>query len=188
MATKTKRLIEVTLMKCELTGIPEKGLLKSRNLGTVDMIWPRSGIARRSASRLMVFSKGKADFTGEEWAKRVLFREEVDGHTAFAVSIMEPVSVQQVRRFFSLAAKYALKQGADFVESAMMGYGDIASAPADALAAMVGEKNVPKAIAQGVVDLPTLPKAGEEMIVTVPLARPRLFKNEVGALTLRVCG
>lgn len=188
MAARTKRLVEVTLVKCEFTGVPERRLLKSRNLGTVDMIWPRSGIARRSASRMMEFSRGKADFTGEEWAKRVLFREEVEGHTAFAVSVSEPVSVQKVRRFLALTAKYALKQGADFVESAMVGYGDIASSPVDALAAMVGEKDAPKAIAQGVVDLPELPEEGGELLVTIPLSRPKLLKGVIGELTLRVCG
>lgn len=188
MATKSKRLIEVTLVRCEMTGIPEKRLLKSRNLGTVDMIWPRAGIAKRSASRMFVFSRGKVDFTGEEWAKRVLFREEVEDHTAFAVSITEPVSLQKVRRFLELSAKYALKQGADFVEHAMVGYGDIASAPVDALAAMVGEKDTPRAIAQGVVDLPSLPEEGGEVMVSVPLRRPKLLKGTIGVLTLLVRG
>ncbi len=188
MATKTKRLIEVLLVRGEMTGVPERGLLKSRNLGAVDLIWPRAGIAKRSAAREFTFRRGQIDFTEELWAQRVLFREEVEGHTAFAVSITEPVSVQKIRRFLRLSAKYALKQGADFVEHAMLGYGDLASAPADALAAMVGEKDAPKIIAQGALDLPTLPAEGEETLVTVPLFRPKLHKNQIGALTLAVRG
>ncbi len=188
MAAKTKQLIEVLLVSCEMTGVPEKALLKSRNLGAVDLIWPRAGIAKKSSAREFVFKRGKIDFTAEPWAKRVLFREEVEGHTAFAVAITEPVSIQKIRQFFRLAAKYALKQGADFVESAMLGYGDVASAPVDALAAMVGEKDAPKAIAQGVLDLPKLPRAGEEQLVTVPLFRPKLLKGQVGNLVLAVRG
>lgn len=188
MAGKTKRLIEVLLVDCEMTGVPEKGLLKSRNLGSVDLIWPRAGIAKRSAAREFVFRKGKVDFMMEPWAKRVLFREEVEGHTALTVSISEPVSIQKIRRFLKLAAKYALKQGADFVEKAMLGYADIASAPVDALAAMIGEKDVPKTIAQGVLDLPDLPGEGEEILVTVTLQRPTLLKSAVGTLTLAVRG
>ena len=188
MATKTKRLIEVLLVECEMTGVPEKALLKSRNLGSVDLIWPRASIAKKSAAREFVFKKGKVDFTGDPWAKRVLFREEVEGHTAFVASITEPVSVQKVRKFVRLAAKYALKQGADFVEKAMLGYGDVASSPVDALAAMVGENEAPKIIAQGVFDLEELPAEGEEIQVTIPLSRPKLLKGRTGSLTLAVRG
>ena len=40
-----KKAIEILLVKAELTGIPEKRLLKSRNVGVVDIVWPRTGIA-----------------------------------------------------------------------------------------------------------------------------------------------
>ena len=70
----------------------------------------------------MVFKKGVCDFTAEPWTKRVVFREEIEDHCGLAVSITEPVSVQKVRRFLRLTAKYALKMGADFMEKAMVGY------------------------------------------------------------------
>ena len=76
MSKTDKKTIEVLLVGAELTGVPEKRLLKSRNLGCIDLVWPRAGIARKSAAREMVFRKGKADFTGEPWAKRVVFRED----------------------------------------------------------------------------------------------------------------
>ena len=188
MATKTKRLVEVLLVSCEMIGVPEKGLLKSRNLGSVDLVWPRAGVPKKSAAREFVFKKGKVDFMDEPWAKRVLFREEVEGHTAFAVSITEPVTVQKIRKFMKLTARYALKQGADFVEKSMLGFGDLASSPVDALAAMVGENDAPNIIAQGVFDLETLPAEGEEVLVTIPLFRPKLLKGQTGTLTLAVRG
>lgn len=188
MAAKNKRLIEVLLVSCEIDGIPEKALPRSRNLGMVDMIWPRASIAKKSSARDFTFKRGKADFSEEPWAKRVLFREDVEDHTAFAVSITEPVTVQKIRQFVRAMAKFALKQGADFVDSALVGYGDIAAAPVDTLAAMVGEKDAPKAIAQGVLDLPKLPAEDEEVIVEVPLFRPKLVKRRIGTLTLSVRG
>ena len=50
MATtkRTKANIEFLLVKAELKGIPEKGLLRSRNIGQVDLIWPRAVIAKKS--------------------------------------------------------------------------------------------------------------------------------------------
>ena len=184
---KKKTSVEILLVKAVLTGVPEKRLLKSRNLGSIDLIWPRVGIARKSAAREMTFKKGIADFTGEEWAKRILFREEIEDHCGIAVTITEPVSVQKVRRFLRITAKYALKQGADFLEKAMVGYADIASSPIDALALMIGEKDTPKAIAQGVIDYADLPSEGVEKTIEVPLMRP-LTGKAIGTLTLVVRG
>ena len=180
-----KQTLEILLVKAELDGVPEKRLLKSRHLGSVDLIYPRTGIAKKSAAREMVFKKGKIDFTSEEWAKRVLFREDVEDHTAFAVTITEALSLQKVRRFLRLTAKYALKMGADFMEKAMTGYADIASSPMDALAQMIGEKDTPKAIAQGVVDFKDLPAAGETAELSIQLKRP-LTGKVIGSLTLTI--
>ena len=185
-ATKrTKANIEFLLVKAELKGVPEKGLLRSRNIGQVDLIWPRAAIAKKSGAREMVFRRGECDFTAEPWTKRVVFREEVDGRCGLAFSVTEPVSIQKVRRFLRLTAKYALKMGADFMEKAMAGYADIASSPMEALAAMIGEKDVPKVVAQGVLDIEDLPAEGEERTVVVPLTRP-LTGKAVGSLTILV--
>ena len=160
-----KKAVELLLVKAELTGVPEKRLLKCRNVGVVDLVWPRSGVARKSSAREMVFRKGQADFSDEAWTKRVLFREDVEGRCGLAGTITEPVSVQKARRFLRLVAKYAFKMGADFMEKAMVGYADVASAPLDAFAQMIGEKDTPKAVAQGVVDVAELPADGEETTV-----------------------
>ena len=180
---KTRRTIEFLLVKAELQGVPEKRLLRSRNIGQLDLIWPRASIAKKSGAREMVFKRGKCDFSAEPWTKRAVFREEVDGHCGLAVAITEPVSIQKVRRFLRLTAKYALKMGAGFMEKAMVGYADIASSPIEALAAMIGEKDVPKVIAQGVLDINEIPAAGAELEVTVPLIRPLTGKT-TGSITL----
>ena len=51
MAKKVKRNIEVLLVGAEITSLPERKLLKTRNLVCVDMIWPRAGVARKAAAR-----------------------------------------------------------------------------------------------------------------------------------------
>ena len=181
MAKRAKRMLEVSLVKVELSSLPERRILKSRNLVCVDMIWPRAGIARKSAAREATFRRGKVDFSAEDWAKRV------DIRTAFAVSITESMTVQKLKRFARLTAKYALRMGADFMEKAMVGYADIASSPIDALSAMVGEKDAPEAIAQGVVDFPELPADGTEVLIDVPLKRPG-GDDVIGTFTLAVLG
>lgn len=185
MSKRVKKLLEVSLVKAEISTLPERRLPKTRNLVCVDMIWPRAGIAKKSAAREVVFRKGKADFSSEEWAKRVVFREEVENHTAFAASVTERVTVQKLKRFARLTAKYALRMGADFMEKAMVGYADIASAPMDALSAMVGEKDAPEAIAQGVADFSVLPNDAEAVLIDIPLKKPG-GDDPIGSLTVSV--
>jgi len=185
MAKSIKTSVEILLVKAELAGVPEKRLLKSRHLVTVDLIWPKVGAAKKTASRQATFARGKVDFTAEPWAKRILFREEIDTRCGIAVSVSDALTVQKVRKYLKLVAKAALKEGADIASSAVVAYGDIAAAPIDALAAMVGTADAPKSVAQGVVDFEDLPVAGEEKTVVVPLTRP-LTGAAIGALALLV--
>ena len=62
-----KTSVEITLKSLALSGIPEKVLLRSRNMLTVEMVWPRAGAPRKSATRQITMKKGKVDFTTEPW-------------------------------------------------------------------------------------------------------------------------
>ena len=187
---KTKQSIEFLLCRADINGAWfQKILLKSRNQITVDLIWPRSGIAKKTASREAVFSRSKVDFTGEDWTKRILFREEIEGHAGLAVCVSEPLSTENVEKFLRLTAKYALKTGADVVGKYTVGISDVASAPIDALAAMAGTYPGPKPIAQGICDIPELPEPGGERELEIPLVRVRrvsgrVTKTPCGSLTL----
>ena len=189
MAAKTsdKKTVEILFEDARITALPERRLPLSRNLVTVELIWPKVGTAKKSASREVRFRKGVFDFTAEQWAKRCVFREEIDGHCGIVVSVSEPLSVQNLKRWAKLTAKAILKEGADIATSAMVGYSDIAQAPLDALATMVGEKSVPESIAQVAIDFDDLPSDGETRPVVVPLFRPR-SRTEVGSVLLAVIG
>ena len=78
-----------------------------------------------------------------------------------------------------------IMQGDEPIYEGAAGYADIASSPLDALAAMVGEKDAPKTIAQGVLDFDDLPAEGEEREITIPLERPLTGKS-IGSLTLLI--
>lgn len=184
---KTKTELEFILVKATLDVPAYRRLLKCRCLGQLDLVWPRTGVARKSAAREIVFRRGVAEFDAEPLGKRVVFREEIDRWCAVAFSITEPVSVQKFRRFLRLTAKYAFKMGADFMEKALVGYADIASAPVDAIAAMVGEKDVPEVVAAGVVDFTELPAEGGETVLKVPLSAPGSSRT-AGELELLVRG
>lgn len=74
MAKKTKANLEFLLVKAEVKGIPEKGLLRSRNIGQVDLIWPRTGVAKKSGAREMVFKRGACKIRGARPRGEVHFR------------------------------------------------------------------------------------------------------------------
>ena len=46
-AKRAKVNLEFLLVKAEMKGIPERALLKSRNIGQIDLIWPRTGVAKK---------------------------------------------------------------------------------------------------------------------------------------------
>ncbi len=192
MAKTTKTNVEVLLHSAKLTDAGlQKILRKSRNLLTVDLIWPRSAIAKRTASREVNFVKSEAKFTDEPWTKRILFREDIEGHCGIAVSVSESLNTENLEKFLRLAARYALKTSADVVGGYTVGIADIATAPVDALATMAGTYPGPKTIAQGIVDITDdfLPSAGTDRVVEIPLTvvKPRLKKGKpAGSLTLLI--
>jgi hypothetical protein len=158
---------------------------KSRNLITVDMLWPRSSIAKKTSAREANFVKNEADFSNEEWAKRILFREDVEGHTALAVGISESLNTEMIEKFLRLTAKYAFKTASSLVDKYTVGISDIASAPLNELAATTGTYPGPKTILQGVVDIPEVPESGTSIEVRAPLHAPK--ETEVlGELVLEV--
>ncbi len=183
MAKKEKTALEILLYSAKLTDAGlQKILRKSRNLLTVDLIWPRSTIAKRTASREVNFVKSEADFMDEPWTKRILFREDVEGHCGLAVSVSESLNTENLEKFLRLAARYALKTSADVVGGYTVGIADIAAAPVDALATMAGTYPGPKTIAQGIIDLTDdfLPEPGTDRVLEIPLSvvKPRIKKDK----------
>ncbi len=91
MAKRTKANLEFLLVKAELKGVPEKGLLRSRNIGQVDLIWPRTGVAKKSGAREMVFKLDGADFGAYDLRDRCAFDPKAtsgslnNGYCAYAL-------------------------------------------------------------------------------------------------------
>ena len=130
-------------------------------------------------------AKSMEDFTQEEWAKRILFREEVEGHTAVAVGISESLNTENIEKFFRIAAKYAFKTSADLVNKYTVGISDIATAPIDALATIAGTYPGPTTILQGIADIPELPEPGHSHTLYGKLHAPGKTE-QLGELALEI--
>lgn len=184
---KEKRTIEVLLVSADIKGGLQKLLLKSRNLINVDLVWPRVGVQKKSASREAWFVKSRCDFSKENWTQRVLFREEVEGHAGLAVTISENLTDEWIEKFLRLVAKNAFKVTADVVEKYTTGVSDVAAAPFDALSSIVGTYPGPRTILEGVCDIAELPEPGQEIVIEAPLRRLRA-KTSCGKISFLIRG
>lgn len=188
MATKNKTALEVLLSGVDISGVKlQPRVLKTKRLVTVELLWPRCSIAKKTSAREVEFRKGKASCKGEEWCRRVFFREEIDGHAGLAVAVSEILDDEWIEKFLRASAKYALRQFGDMAEKYTVGISDVASAPFNALAQLEGAYPGPQTAAQGVLDLTEsiLPQSGKSVTVEVPLHLPNSTKN-VGSLKLEL--
>lgn len=181
MATKKeKKTIEVLLVSANIEGIKLQPKLKTTTrLITVDLIWPRSSIARKTAARELKFSKAQASVKNEKWTQRILFREDIDDHCGIAVSISEILDDEWIEKLARATAKYALREFRDIIKQYTVGISDIASAPLDALSQLEGTYPGPKTVLQGTFDLSQdiIPEEGCSKLIEVPLHKPRSTKK-----------
>ena len=187
MATK-KIQVEVLYAGADIGGIKlQPHLLKTKRLVTVDMVCPRSTIARKTVAKEVKFQKAKSDAKGLCWTERVMHREDVDGHFGLAVQLSEVLDDEWFEKFLRTTFKIALKEFRDLAKTYTVGISDIASAPLDALAQMEGTYPGPKTVAQGVLDVTEsmMPDVGQVAFVEVPLHRPK-FAKVVGHVKLEL--
>jgi hypothetical protein len=188
VAKKKKTAIEVLLVSAEIGGLKlQPRVVKSTRLVTVDIVWPRCTIARKTTAKEVEFSRAKADVHKQEWSRRILFREEVEGHCGFAVAVSEILDDEWFEKFIRATAKFALREFRDVLKQYTVGISDIASAPIDALAQLEGTYPGPKTVLQGILDLSDemMPDEGSSITVEVPLHRPK-YTKKAGSLTLEI--
>jgi hypothetical protein len=187
-AKKNKTPIEVLLVSADIGGLKlQPRVVKTARLVTVDLLWPRCSIARKTSAREVKFSRGAANMEKEEWSRRILFREEVEGHCGFAVAVSEVLDDEWIEKFLRATAKFALREFRDVIKQYTAGIDDIASAPLDALAQMEGTYPGPKTVLQGVLDLTDemMPKEGRSAFLEVKLHRPKSTRT-AGVLKLEI--
>ena len=187
-AKNGKTAIEVLLHSADIGGIKLRPrVVKTTRLVTVDLVWPRCTIARKTSAREVEFSRAKADMRKEQWSRRILFREEVDGHCGLAVAVSEILDDEWFEKFLRATAKYALREFRDVLRQYTVGIGDVASAPLDALSQLEGTYPGPKTVLQGVFDLTEsmVPEKGGSTVIEVALHRPKSAKS-AGHLKLEI--
>ena len=143
--------LEFTLVSIDLP--LRKHLPQSTHLLSATLLWPRVGVAKKTAEQEVRFKKGRCDKAEAPWNERILFKESVEGDFALAVSLTVSALRTHLRTFRRALAGYALTAAGSAVDD-FGPAGEVAELPLKAMSKVVG--NLPKdpeLLAQGAIDL-----------------------------------
>jgi hypothetical protein len=160
-----RNTLEMSLSSVRLEGSDPEA---AERLVLATLLWPRPMISERISSRVLSFRDGAADLGDKDWTERILFKETVEGTYGLVVQVTEPMSAQQVARFFRQMGEALLKLTATEAGKQVSGFwlGALARIPLQILAGEVGDTGKgPKLAAAGRITL----QPGESGNLQVPL-------------------
>ncbi|MDD4101210.1 MAG: hypothetical protein PHU80_01085, partial [Kiritimatiellae bacterium] len=98
-----KRELEINLSQINIP-VTGSGLLRnSSHLLSAELIWPRTGVARKSTSQPCRLREGQADFELENWGLKVLFKENVAGRFGLKLTITEALDDEEIEKILRTA-------------------------------------------------------------------------------------
>ena len=152
--------LEFTLVSIDLP--LRKHLPQSTHLLSATLLWPRVGIAKKTAEQEVRFKKGRCDKAEAPWNERILFKESVEGDFALAVSLTVSALRTHLRTFRRALAGYALTAAGSAVDD-FGPAGEVAELPLKAMSKVVSNASKePELFAQGAIDLNATDFATEE--------------------------
>ena len=172
---QTRREVEITLHRIH---IPVTGAgfdMETSHLLSAELIWPRTGVAQKSASQSCVLKEGACDFASVNWGRRILFKETVEGHFALGLALTEELDDEAVEQFLRFCAGAILSVSADLVENAAKPVGNLVAAPLEYAAKSVAKYPGAKLMVEGVAELDAadFPPSGKRRFLTVRMAAAR---------------
>lgn len=173
--SQIRRQVEITLHSLQMT-VTGAGLDRNTShLLTSELIWPRIGVARKSASQTCHLQEGTSDFEQLNWGKRILFKETVEGRFALSLAMTESLDDEDLEKLIRTMAGVALSLGANMVSAAAAPAGKLAAAPLDYAAKELSKYPGAITLAEGLVELDAaeFPPSGEQRLMTVRLVAAR---------------
>lgn len=172
---QVKRELEIVLSQAHIP-VTGSGLIRnSSHLLTAELLWPRTGVARKSSVQPCGLKQGLADFENVNWGLKALFKETVTGRFALRLSLTEALDDEEIEKFLRSAAGAAIAFGADAVTALWQPFGKIAAAPLDAVAKSVAKYPGATLLAEGLAELDAsdFPASGGERLLTVRMRAAR---------------
>lgn len=173
MATKDRNDIELLLAKAHVPSLLKIG--SHHHIVTVELIYPRVGVASKSTTQTVVFKKGLFDADDLSWTQKICFKEGVEGNFGLHVTVSETLTATQMRKIARFIAGKSLDIGADVVEDAIPTpiIDEIAKQPLLYASKQLLAATKAKTIVEGFLDLNASMFANEPSVITVPLLSTR---------------
>ncbi len=173
MATKNAKTdLEITLVKVDIPS--RKSYKDSSHIVTANLLWPRVGIAKRSAERELRLKAGACDMAGAPWNERILFKESCEGRFALQVLLTMSLTRNALRAFRRSVLGYVLKSAGTIADIAGVA-GELAEAPLKVAAKdLTDSGKEPELLAQGTADLDVASLADDDVTtLEIPLVSAR---------------
>lgn len=178
---QTRRELEITLDQILIPVTGAGRVATTSHLLMAELLWPRTGVPRRSASQPCSLVKGQADCDILNWGRRILFKEQVVGRFAIRLTLTEALEDEAIEKMLRIMTGMALTVGAELAERLLLPpLGRIAAAPVTAFSKDLARYPGPAPLAEGLAELDAadFPLSGGErrlilrMTAARRLARP----------------
>ncbi len=172
---QAKRELEILLSQAQIT-VTGSGLIRdTSHILTAELIWPRTGVPRKSASQPCNLKDGQADFESVNWGLKVLFKENVAGRFALRLTLTEILDDEEIEKILRSAAGAAIAFGADAAATLWPPFGKIAAAPLDAVATNIAKYPGASLLVEGVAELDAsdFSASGGERLLSVQMKSAR---------------
>lgn len=153
MASKSlpKPDLEFCLERLEIP--VRRHIIASTHILNASLIWPRTGIAKRTSSCEARLERGVCDKAGAPWHERILLQESCEGRFALSVDMTVSVTRTQLRTWRRMIAGYIVKSAGELADNFGGFAGEVAEAPLKVLAKELQTNKDPELYATGTIDL-----------------------------------
>ncbi|MBR0458481.1 MAG: hypothetical protein IJJ26_04535 [Victivallales bacterium] len=192
MADKDKKNVELLLESVNIGVLSDNSA--SRRIITLEMVWPRWGIASKTSAKVLEFGKDGAATLEPNWYQRIILKDSVEGHFGMVVKVTENATETKIRNFLRYFIGTVIGNVGDIMTDAgPKKWDDTVDAPAE-----YAKKNLRTTVdaqieAQGGLDLTAA--SLEDGLLTIPLLacenhyvyKKTVMRSKGGPTTRREC-
>lgn len=180
--TKKKLDLQFVLETIDIPAFRKAGT--NRHILTVDLIWPRVGIARRTCTLQVPLVNGLCATDAWSLANKLCFKESCEQEFAINVSLTETLTEDKVNKFMRYMAGQSAAVASDAVEDALAipVVDELAALPLLYLSKRLLASQDPNLIATGAADLNAGDFAQGVHKITVPLVAKQAIETADGSI------